>query len=69
MEPKVWYESKTFWINLLTVAAMILSFVIDTHAAGGLPMDLDPRWVALGLGIVNIILRAVTNQPVSRSKP
>lgn len=68
-EPKVWYESKTLWINILTVAAMILSFVVDTHAAGGLPLDLDPRWVALALGVINIVLRSVTNQPVSRSKP
>lgn len=67
-EAKVWYESKTLWINILTVAAMILSFVVDTSMAGGLPLDLDPRWIALALGIINIVLRSVTNQPVTRSK-
>lgn len=67
MEPKLWYESKTLWINGLTVAASILGFLIDTQTAGGLPFDLDPRWVAIALGIVNIILRSVTNQGVSRS--
>ena len=68
-EPKIWYTSKMLWINILTVAAMILSFVVDTSMAGGLPLDLDPRWIALALGIINIILRSVTSQPVSRSKP
>lgn len=69
MEPKVWYESRTIWINTLTVAAMILSFVVDTQMADGLPFDVDPRWVVLALGVVNILLRSVTNQGVSRSKP
>lgn len=69
MEPKVWYESRTIWINTLTVAAMILSFVVDTQMAGGLPFDVDPRWVVLALGVINILLRSVTNQGVSRSKP
>jgi hypothetical protein len=65
---KPFWESKTMWINILTVAAMILSFVVDTQMDGGLPLDLDPRWVAMALGIINIILRAVTNQGVTRSK-
>lgn len=69
VEAKPFWESKTMWINVLTVVAMILSFVIDTHMAGGLPLDLDPRWIALALGIVNIVLRSVTNQPITRSKP
>ena len=66
-EPKPWWESKTMWINGLTVAAAILAFVVDTQTAGGLPFDLDPRWVALGLGVVNILLRMTTSQPVSGS--
>lgn len=69
VEPKVWYESKTLWINGLTVLAMILSFVIDAQMTGGLPLDLDPRWISLALGVVNILLRSVTNQPVTRSRP
>lgn len=65
--PKIWYASKTMWFNGLTVAAMILSFVIDTSMDGGLPFSLDPRWISLALGVVNILLRAVTSQPVTRS--
>lgn len=67
--PKPWWESKTHWINGLTVAAIVLSFVIDMQMTDGLPFNLDPRWITLGLGIVNIILRSVTNQPVTLGKP
>lgn len=68
METKVWYTSRTIWINALTVAAMVLAFLVDTQTAGGLPFSLDPRWVTLALGVVNIVLRSVTNQGVTRSK-
>lgn len=68
VEPKLWYESKTLWINALTVIASILAFIVDTQTAGGLPFEIDPRWVVIALGVVNIILRSVTNQPVTRSK-
>lgn len=66
--PKVWYESRTLWVNGLTVVAMILAFLVETQTANGLPFSLDARWLVLGLGIVNIVLRSVTSQPVSRSK-
>lgn len=67
-ETKPFWESRTLWVNGLTVIAMILAFLIDAQSANGLPFDLDARWIALALGIVNIILRSVTSQPVSRSR-
>ena len=63
---KPFWQSKTMWINGLTVLAMILAFVVDTQMAGGLPFELDSAWLVLILGIVNILLRFVTNQPISR---
>lgn len=63
---KPFWQSKTMWINGLTVVAMILAFVVDTQMAGGLPFELDSAWLVLILGIVNILLRFVTNQPISR---
>jgi hypothetical protein len=66
--PKPFWESKTNWVNGLTVLAMILTFVLDTSMAGGLPFNLDARWIALGLGVINIWLRSITNQPVTRGK-
>lgn len=48
--------SKTFWINLLGLLATI----------GGL---LPPRWGVPTLSIVNILLRLVSNQPVTIKLP
>lgn len=65
--PKPWWESKTNWFNALTIAAAVLGFIIDMQTVAGLPFDIDPRWLAIGLGVTNIILRSRTNQPVTRS--
>lgn len=64
---KEWHQSRTLWINALTVIAMILTFVIDTQTVGGLPFSLDPRWVSLALGVVNIFLRMDTTKPINGS--
>lgn len=68
METKVWYQSKTIWINTITVFAAILTLFLTQQANGGLPFDLDARWVLLGLGVLNIVLRAVTDQPLALTK-
>lgn len=65
---KPFYTSKTIIVNALTVAAMVLAFLIETQTVNGLPFSLDARWLVVILGIVNIILRSATSQPVSRSK-
>ena len=46
-------KSKTFWFNLVAGAAAVL---------GAVPVT---PWTAAGAAVANIILRAITNQPVS----
>lgn len=65
MQTKPFWQSKTMWVNGLTIAAMILAFVVDTQTAGGLPLDIDARWLVLTLGVVNIVLRSVTSKGVT----
>lgn len=49
-------ESKTFWINILTVAVAILN---------GTYGEIVPPEIALPvLAVINILLRIVTRQPV-----
>ena len=48
------FASKTFWFNVLTAGAGFLG-------SGSLPS----KWALPVAGIINIILRAVTSQPVS----
>ncbi len=60
MESKAWYASKTLWVNLITLAWTFVGPMV------GIP-TLDPATLAIVLGVVNIVLRAVTKQPVSFS--
>jgi hypothetical protein len=59
MRPKSLINSKTFWINALTLVIT---------AGGALSGVIPPEYqafVAGGLAIANIILRTITNQPIN----
>lgn len=60
MEAKPWYRSKTMWANGLAAAAMILA---ESQSWTFLPDGWEGYSVA-ALGVVNILLRSVTRQPV-----
>jgi hypothetical protein len=68
METKVWYQSKTIWVNALVIAGVIAEFLLDQQQMGLLPFTLNPAWITMVLGIVNIILRFVSDRPVSRPR-
>lgn len=53
-------ESKTFWLNALTLVAAILVELSTIELPG-----IDPKWVIMALTIVNIIIRLYTTQPVT----
>lgn len=62
MEAKSLLKSKTFWWNLFSGVATALTAVVDSSLIA------DPKvigGIALANTIVNIILRAITTQPVS----
>ena len=54
---KKFYLSKTFWVNVLGIA-----FLIIQSQTGYV---LSPEYQALILGFVNMILRFITGEPVS----
>jgi len=56
---KRWYKSKTVWINVLTLIAMILA----TVGAWTEMQDIAPQ-IAYALAIVNVLLRFVTSESV-----
>ena len=56
--PKNVFTSKTFWTNIIAVAAMIIQ-----GTTGKELMNMETQ--AVLLGIINIILRSVTKEPVS----
>ena len=56
METKVWWSSKTIWLNLMALIATFLQFkyglILDATTQGAI------------LSGLNIILRAITKEPI-----
>ncbi len=62
MEPKVWWKSKTLWIN--AIAAMLVALEAGTGVLQPmLPVNLYTV-LAVGLPIVNALLRVITTAGV-----
>ena len=56
-DSKKFWESKTFWANVLGIGAMVAQSVNGAFV-------LPPEWQAAVLGVINIILRLVTKQEI-----
>jgi hypothetical protein len=52
---KPWYKSKTVWINVLTLLALILSTIMQWP-----DLQAQATYIAYALTIVNLILRFIT---------
>lgn len=52
------FRSKIFWFNVLTATAGLLQVI-----------PLPPEYTAVGVGVVNVILRLVTDTPVHVVNP
>jgi len=62
-DSKVWYESKTIWINILTMLLGIIGVITGSELIAD-----NPKLVAafvMAAGIINLALRAITTKPVS----
>lgn len=57
---KMWYTSKTLWVNVVAVAALILSGV-----AG---FELSAEEQVSILGLINLLLRAITREAIIWTK-
>lgn len=54
---KKWYESKTFWVNVIAAGAMALQMKYG--------FIVGPELQALGLTAVNLVLRKLTKTEVT----
>ncbi len=56
MENKIWYASKTFWLNIIAIVAIILQ--------GKFGYTVSPEIQVAILALINIVLRAITKQEI-----
>lgn len=64
MDAKPWWESKTIWTNAIVVVVAILMLATEQ-------LNLSPETVKILLflaGALGIVLRAVTNQPLTTKR-
>ena len=62
MPTKAWYTSKTLWVNLISVFAIVLQGVNASWV-------INPDYQALILGAINLILRIVTSTQLDWNNP
>ena len=58
MEAKHIWQSKMFWTNLIALGG-----IIAQYATGNVVLDIEAQ--AIILALVNLVLRIVTNKPVT----
>lgn len=58
---KTWYTSKMLWVNAIAIIAII--------AQGQFGFLIDPMAQVAILGVINIVLRAITGEDIAWSNP
>lgn len=61
-QPKSVYASKTVWFNILSIAAVALTAVSNSEVIADYPVVAGG--VAVGISVVNVLLRLVTRTPI-----
>lgn len=59
---KKWYQSKTFWVNFITLAGAVTAFIAGQDLIAEHP-KISSALLAVS-GVLNIGLRWLTNQPI-----
>ena len=59
-------KSKTMWVNLLTMLAGAVTYFADSELVTNNPDTV--AMLGVGLGLVNIILRFLTKEPITSVK-
>lgn len=66
MDSKPWYKSKTVWANIIVVAVAIGIYL---QSQPGVIPEQYAVYFAAFLGALNIVLRFVSDQPITLTKP
>jgi len=60
-ETKKIYQSKTFWVNLIAIVGIVLNSLYGIE----IDAELQATFATAILGVINIILRLITKQPIA----
>jgi len=58
MDTKKWYASKSLWVGLIVFVSGIL------QATGTLEVPISPETQVMLVGVIAVILRAITKDPI-----
>ena len=61
---KRWYESKTVWVGILQIIIAVCLAVADFVTVGDFTA---PAFIFLAVGILTIVLRFLTDTPITRA--
>lgn len=60
VDAKVWYLSKTLWVNILGGIVLLLDYLGT--------IGIEEAWIAAALALANFIIRFLTSQPLAATK-
>jgi len=60
MESKKWFASRTLWVNLIAIAALVLNSFYGIE----LDAELQATLATSTLAVINIILRLITSKAI-----
>lgn len=64
---KPWYMSRTMWVNLTLAIVGLAVYLLTAIQTGQLqnPFDIEPDTLAFWVGVLNMILRWLTTEPIT----
>jgi len=68
METKPWYQSKTIWVNLITLLISIIGIVITSATDLGISPEVVVVLTGVIVPVLNLFLRTITEQPITLKK-
>lgn len=71
MEPKLWYQSKVVWLNVITTVALVLGALLTALSTTPEPVSPWIAWaVGIALAVANVVMRVwFTSEPINAKPP
>ena len=67
-EAKPWYTSRTVWFNAIILILTVALYVLQGAMSGAISLPVSTEVLVFITGVVNLVLRFVTSQPLKVSQ-